>query len=63
MNHEEVTMNELCEELNITRPTIYNYMKQGMPHKRAWDGLRYKNTYSVQDVKEWIEKQRGKRGK
>ena len=57
-----ITMNQLCEKLGITRPTVYNYMRKGMPHRREWDGIRYKNMFDLAEVNKWIDRQREKRG-
>ena len=62
-NENELKMSELCDALCVTRPTVYSYMKRGMPYRRTWDGLKYRNSFDLKVVRSWINEQQKRRGK
>jgi len=36
-----ITIKELTEHLQVSKVTIYNYMKQGMPYKKIGKSTRF----------------------
>ena len=46
-----ITTKELMEYLKIHENTIYNYIKEGMPHYRV--GKEYR--FEIEDVKAWLK--------
>lgn len=48
-----ITDKEVCEYLKISRPTLANYRKLGMPYKTI--GTRTLR-YVLEDVQTWVEK-------
>lgn len=45
----------LCEELEISRQTVWRWIKDGMPYKAF--GIR-RNMFKLDEVMNWLEEQR-----
>jgi predicted site-specific integrase-resolvase len=43
---------ELLKEFNITRQTLYNWRKKGMPCTKLINGLYQ---YDVEQIKKWLQ--------
>ena len=59
-----LTITELAEELGVTRITIQNWKKKGMPvcYIKRSNSVRMGVRYRPDDVKEWLLQQQKKRG-
>lgn len=58
MNDESgrlLTANELARRYGVTRQTIYNLMKRGMPSLRLGSARRFR----LADVDAWLDAQQG----
>ena len=47
------TRREICEYFKVTRQTIYDWQKQGMPFEKIG---RKKLGYNIQEVREWLNR-------
>lgn len=47
-----LTTKDLCERLKITRQSVYDWRKQGMPYKKFGKLVRFE----YDEVKAWLEK-------
>ena len=47
-----ITVNELCEIMKVTRTTVDNWRKQGMPYKKFGKMVRF----DKEEVMEWLKK-------
>lgn len=48
-----ITRKELCDYFKVTRQTIYEWQKEGMPY----DNLgRRMLRYNIEEVREWLKK-------
>ena len=45
------TRREICEYFKVTRQTIYDWQKQGMPFERIG---RKMLRYNIQEVRQWL---------
>ena len=48
----EATLKELLAELEVTRATVWNYRKEGMPYKRKLNG---QIRFNIEEVKTWVK--------
>jgi excisionase family DNA binding protein len=48
-----ITTKELCEWLRISKATVSNWRKQGLPYYGKDRSLRYKKS----EIMEWLDKQ------
>lgn len=50
LNEKLITNKELQELLNVSRYTIYDWMKEGMPHIKIKKTVRFNKT----EVEKWL---------
>lgn len=50
-----LTTEELMEHFSVTRQTIYNWRKEGMPYKKYVKLVRF----DLREVIDWLEKRDG----
>jgi excisionase family DNA binding protein len=55
---EYITTEELAEKLKVTRQTISNWRKEGLPFLKLGRAVRF----DLDKVKEWIEKKGASNG-
>jgi excisionase family DNA binding protein len=48
-----LTTKDVCEILKVSRETLYNWRKDGLPFTRVMTTIRY----NLDEVRRWIEEQ------
>lgn len=51
MVNEYITINEFCEKLQVSRPTYYRWVREGLPCHKLSRAVRL----DVTEVTKWIE--------
>lgn len=49
---------QLAKELNVSHTTVYRWVENGLPCTYEKSGNRYALRFELEEVKEWIEKQK-----
>ena len=55
MKNELLTTIELAEVLNVSRQTIFNWRKEGMPFYKINKAVRF----DLVEIKEWLQTKKG----
>lgn len=53
---ELLTKSDLAKALKVSRPTVNNYLKKGMPHYKVSRAVRF----DFEEVKKWIKEEMNK---
>lgn len=62
MDMELLTMEEMKDKFKVSIPTIYKWMKNGLPYIRIKGKVRGIVRFDVQEVMEWVDQNRSTEG-
>lgn len=49
---------ELAQRLGVTHPTIYRWIKKGLPYYEEHKGIKTVKKFDIKEVYKWIEEQK-----
>lgn len=62
MDIELLTIEEMKDKFKVSIPTIYKWMKSGLPYIRIKGKVRGIVRFDVQEVKKWVDRNRNTEG-